>query len=539
MIAALLAGVLLGADAAPPRQPKLTVIFVVDQMRADYLDRFQPIFRDGMLRLRNDGVRFTRAFHEHAVTATAPGHATLITGCDPAHHGLIANMIPKATPGKFKLAAIDEDTKLVGSSGIMEGTGSSPRDMLVDGLGDWLKAANPKSQVAAFGLKNRSAAMLGGQHPDVCCFLDDKTGAFVTSTYYGNSLPEFVQQFDREHPASAEFGKDWTPILCDAEFDAVFASADDMAYEGRNGLADVKSATFPHPVKSGADFPFTPVGDRRVIELAARAVEAMHLGSDDAPDLLCVGLSAADYIGHSYGPESRELADAYARLDRHFGELMRVIESKVAKGDVVYALAADHGVSSIPEARAARGLEGGRLRIASLTTKLDSALDSEFGAADWIDAILPDVYLDREAVAKSGKRLEEIAERAAEIARSVTGIEDAWTRDQVLRPASTVPRPFLRAFNPQRSGDVVLAFAPHWQLDYLETVGYVKTNHSTHHEYDQHIPTVFLGLDLEPTIRTERFSSVDFAPTLAALNGVKPSGNVDGKAHALRGGSKP
>ncbi len=511
---------------APPR---LVVLVVIDQMRADYLDRFSPVLTDGLRRVRDESIRFTRAFHEHAVTATSPGHATLITGCNPARNGMIANQIPASTPGKFKLAAVDDQTKLVGG----EGTGSSSRDLLVPALGDWMKAKNKESRVVALGLKNRSAALLGGQHPDICCFLDDKSGRYVTSTWYASTLPPFVARFNDERPPEAEFGKSWTPILDDAQFDAVGATADAMAYEGRYGLATTKDTTFPHVVRSPADFTFFPLGDERTLELALRAIDAMDLGKDDAPDLLCVGLSASDYIGHAYGPESRELADYYARLDGTLGRFLREVESRREKGAVLFAFSADHGVSPVVEHLVQQGLDAGRLQIAKVTRAIDDSLDREFGASNWVDGVLPDVYLNRAAITNSGHRASEIEEAAARVVRTLPGIEDAWTRDQMTRAVPVAPDPFRRSFNADRSGDVVLAFKPNWQLDYLDTVGYVKTNHSTHHEYDQHIPMLFLRSGMARATRTERFSSVDLAPTIAQLLHVPPTCPVDGAAHEL------
>lgn len=517
------------AAASPP--PRLVVLIVIDQMRGDYLDRFAPIYaQDGGLEaFRRDGVRFARAFHEHAVTATAPGHATLVTGCDPAQHGMIANMIPTGEPGKFRLAAIDDRTKTVGG----EGAASSSRDLLVDAIGDWLQATNPRSQVVSIALKNRSATMLGGRRPDACLWFDDKSGRYVTSEWYTATLPEFVARFDREFPAAAELGGVWTPIVPDAAFDAVGATRDDEPYEGRFGLARTDDAAFPHRLEKFGDFTFQPRGDERTLELAAFAAADLGLGTDDAPDLLCIGLSAADYVGHAYGPDSRELVDHYARLDRAIGRWMRTIATRVAQEDVLYVLTADHGVSPIVEARIARGLEAGRIPVESVIQTVDRALDREFGAADWIDGVQPDIYLDRAAVERSGAAPGVVQAAAARAAKTVPGIEDAFTREQLSRPTPVVPDPFVRSFHRERSGDVVLAFRRFWQLDYLDVVGYVKTNHSTHHEYDRHIPMYFLRGGVPARIRTERFSSVDLAPTLARALRIPIPETVDGKVHDL------
>lgn len=519
------------AEAGTPTPPRLVVLIVIDQMRGDYLDRFAPIFAGdgGLEAFRRRGVRFARAFHEHAITATAPGHATLSTGCDPSQHGMIANQIPTGEPGKFRLAANDELSKTVGG----EGTASSPRDLLVDALGDWIRASNNASQVVSIALKNRSATMLGGQHPNVCLWFDDKSGGYVSSDWYTKSLPEFVSSFDQKFPAAQELGTTWEPIVSEALFDAVGASEDAMPYEGRYGLARTDDSSFPHPLKKYGDFTFQPRGDERTLELAAFAARSLALGTDAAPDLLCLGLSAADYVGHAYGPDSRELVDHYARLDRALGRLMKEIESRVGPGDVLYALSADHGVGPIVESLQSRGLDAGRIPARSFIRAIDRALDKEFGAADWVDGVLPDIYVNDAAIAACGRSADDVFAVAARAARSIAGIENAWTRDQMMRKTPIVPAPFIRSFHAERSGDVVIAFQRNWQFDYLETTGYVKTNHSTHHEYDQHIPMYFLSATLPPRIRTERFASVDLAPTIANLLRVAVPSHVAGRAFSL------
>src|SRR6478609_12074203 len=78
--------------AAENRAPRLAVVISVDQMRADYLDRFRPYFvADGFRRLTDQGAWFQDCHYQHAVTKTAPGHATILSGVHANIHGIIAN----------------------------------------------------------------------------------------------------------------------------------------------------------------------------------------------------------------------------------------------------------------------------------------------------------------------------------------------------------------------------------------------------------------------------------------------------------------
>lgn len=530
----VLSSLFLGAPAEPAPRPRLVVLVVVDQMRADYLDRFAPLFGGGLLRFRQDGVRFTGARHLHATTATGPGHATIATGAHPARHGIVSNVIPAAEPGAFRAVALDASRRNLNR----DAAGASPDDLLATALGDWIKAADSRSRVVALSFKTRAAVMLGGKHPDACAYVDTTTGEFTTSSYYAEELPAWLARFNREQPASAHFGKVWEPRVSDERFQAVGATADDMPFEGRFGLEDTSDRTFPHTMDEVGDLTFAPFGDERILALAAAALDEFQLGQDDAPDLLAISLSAADYIGHAYGPDSREMADYYAWLDAGLGEFLDAAERAAPPPRVLFVLTADHGVSPIVEHLLAQGVDAGRIRPATIVGAVDTALDELFGAEDWVFGAEPDVYLDGRVVARRGLDARLVQDAAAHAAKSVHGIRDAFPRHRLLEGDATVPAAFLRSFNGTRSGDVVLAFENHFHFDYLDVAPYVKANHMTRHDYDQRVPVVFLGGGLPASIRNEPFATIDIAPTLAAALGVAAPDGVDGAAVALAPGEE-
>lgn len=524
----LLTGWLLALAAAgaaapdPGPRPPLVVLIVVDQMRADYLDRFAPVFHSGLARMRKESVRFTRCRQQHAVTSTGPGHATLGTGRHPAKNGVIANTVPGPN-GKFHAVSVDAGEQMLSR----KASGVSSRDLLTDGLGDWIQAADPASQVVSLALKSRSAAMLGGLHPDVCVFADEGTGSYDSSTFYCDALPAFVRAFNAEHPVEGEVGRRWEPKLDDATFERLGCTADDMPWEGRYGFARRDDAAFPHVLESAKQIEFFPFGDERTLALALAAVDALGLGEDASPDLLCVGLSASDYVGHAWGPESRELADYYARLDPMLGDFLAAVESRVP--DVLFALAADHGVSPILEQQIARGMRAGRIFPRDVAASIDRALDHAFGDDDWVVTVQPDVYLSAAAVARHGRAAAEVEDAAAAAAKQIDGIEEAYPRHLLLDAKSDVPDAWRFAFNPVRSGDVMLRLERWFQLDYLDIAPYVRAQHASDQEYDQRIPLVFLHRGWTPEIRTEPVGAVDLAPTIAACLRVPAPGDVDGR----------
>ncbi len=534
ILAALLAGAFAAptsiegpAPSGPSERPRLVVLLVVDQMRADYLDRFAPIFRAGLRRFCTEGLRFNDARHVHGVTSTGPGHATIATGTHPSRHGIVANEIPGSVPGTFKRVSIDPDTPDV----VTGKPGGSPNDMLATALGDWMKEANDRTRVVAIAYKSRSATALGGKHADVCVYVDSSTATFTTSRYYAKEMPEFVRRFNDASPPSEWVGKRWEPRLTDAEFDRVECTIDAARYEGRFGLADANDASFPHEIRAVRDLVFTPFSDERVLGVAAAAIEACSLGADDVTDLLAISFSSADYVGHAYGPESREQADYYAWLDGALGEFLATCEA-ASGGRAHFVLTSDHGVGPIAESLIARGIDAGRVRVKSILDAVDAELDDRFGADDWALASLPDVYIDPLAIARHRADPHLVQDVVVSAVTRVRGIEAAYPRYRLEAGDPTIPAPLRHSFHSTRGGDVMLAFRRHYSMDYLDVAPYVKANHATQFEYDQRVPMVFLGFG-RAEVRGDRFATVDLAPTIASYLGVPVPETVDGRAFAL------
>jgi len=528
----LFAAALASADVDASPKPRLVVLIVVDQMRADYLDRFRGFLNGGLGRLRREGRSFAAARHEHAITSTGPGHASLASGSHPSRHGVVANQFrDPSTPGVFKKAADDANVRDL----TRDVAGCSPRDLLVPALGDWMKAADPRSRVLTVAFKSRSAAMLGGHGADACVWVDKDTCTFTTSSYYSETMPAWIATAQAEDPVTRYLGREWTPRLTDAQFDAARATADMMRYEGRDGFGNEEKATFPHPISEEGDLVFTPFSDQRVLNLTLRGLEALELGRDDAPDLLGISFSSADYVGHTYGPESRELVDYYAWLDEGIGRLIDATQKAAGADRVLYCLSSDHGIGEIVESLLARGIQAGRVRVKTVLETVDAALDHRYGEDDWALVSLPDIYLSTEALERHGVDPAAARKAVAQAVVTIRGIDGAYPRERLLDGDPSVPAAFRYSFHPARSGDVMLRFAPHHHLDYLDVAPYVKANHATQYGYDQRIPVVFFGAGVEAGIVTDPFRSIDVAPTIAARLGIPVPAGVDGRAMPLEG----
>ncbi|MGH7538475.1 MAG: alkaline phosphatase family protein, partial [Gemmatimonadales bacterium] len=298
-LALSLALALVGRDPTTPVRPKLIVVITVDQLRPDYLPRWRAQLTGGLGLLQAGGAVFTNAFQDHAVTETAPGHATILSGRWPSHTGIVTNAI----------GVEDSTAPLVGTSG----PGASPRRFRGTALYDWLRAADPRSLALSVSRKDRGAILpVGPARQEVYWY---RAGMFITSTYYRDSLPPWVRAFNALRIPFKSAGREFGTLLPDS----AYSEPDSASWE--NGGREV---TFPHrlPTDSGAAaiaFAGVPPMDSLTLAFALAGADALKLGRRGAIDLLAVSLSTTDAIGHAFGPDSRELHDQVLRLDRYLG----------------------------------------------------------------------------------------------------------------------------------------------------------------------------------------------------------------------------
>jgi len=345
------------------QRPRLAVVIVVDQMRADYLTRFASLYTGGLARLARSGTVFTNAYHNHAATETAVGHATISTGCYPARHGIVGNSWYDQELRKPVTAVGDSGCPVVGGSG--KG-GASPHNLLRTTVGDWLKTFSPQSKVYSVALKDRSAILMGGRHPNGAYWYDRTTGDYVTSTYYEDTLSSTVRAFDDQRLIDSFRTQGWRHLLPDTAYS--LSHADSFVAE-----SDGNHITFPHlfdssvqPKEYYAAFYSTPFADQLTLKLAEKIANEFQLGRDSIPDLLWISCSAADAIGHIYGPDSQEAQDYYLRLDRYLDTFFTALDSAIGPDMYVVVLTADHGAMTMPEDLAAQGIRGGRISLDSV-----------------------------------------------------------------------------------------------------------------------------------------------------------------------------
>ena len=533
----LLLGLLVSPLAGQePPAPRLAVVITVDQMRADFLVRFRPWFGEGgFRRLLEGGADFQNCHYQHAVTKTAPGHATILSGVNACVHGIIGNEWLDRTTFIQGNAVEDAAAPLVGlppragrypSATLAAKAGRSPRNFLGTTVGDRLKARyGAAAKVYGVADKDRSAILPAGAKADGAYWTEE--GIFVTSTYYHRELPAWVREFNTRRNADQYFGQVWDRLLAQPVYDAVQGPDDAPGEQPEDGLP----VTFPKRVDGGRSepggafynaFDHAPWNNDLVGEMAERLIEVGRLGQDDIPDLLAVGFSQPDKAGHAYGPDSHEVMDSYLRLDRTLARLLDLLEAKVGLAHCVIVLTADHGVSPLPERiQAEQGAAAaGRISAKDLDARANAALDTAFGPlpADLYWAVRDNsgYHLNPAALKARNLSASRVAETLREALLAFPGIAAAYTRAQLTAPdrLDEFGEMTRRSYYPARSADVLYIES---RFHFSRPLG---TTHGTPHDYDTHVPQVWFGAGIKPGMHPERVAVEDIAPTLAGLLGV-------------------
>ncbi len=502
-------------DPTGQAPPRLVVLVVVDQLRADLLDRYDGVFTAGLRRLRDEGFRFERATHDHAITLTAPGHATITTGTEPRKHGVVSNLWFEIREQQWLQVdnVLDPQVALVDDSTLM---GASPSVLERSGLADWLQEAHPGAKVVSVSGKARSAVLMATHSQAQVYWFEGALGRFVSSRHYMDGYPEWFEAFHQEVLPTTAGNFIWE-LEVPEEFREL-ARPDSADFEG-----DGIHTTFPHAY-ADSEWLFsqgrfwdwwatTPLLDGATRLLAQAAATAEELGQDDAPDLLAVSFSQTDRVGHAYGPLSLEQLDNLHRLDRELGAFLEWLDQEYGTEGYLLAFTADHGVADSPEYTVEQG--GWGMRIPR---------DSAFALQGIMNEVAGNVGgSDRAALAR-GLR--------AAVTR-ISWIEQAWTYPE-LEASSARADSFTvmqaRSHYPGRYSGLLgrqgleMRFMEH-SLLWVYPRG---STHGTPYLYDRHVPFILFGAGVSPGASDEPVSTADVAPTLAEALGIAFPEDLDG-----------
>lgn len=504
--------------------PKIVVGIVVDQMRQEYLFRFKDQFgENGFRRLMDEGYMYENMHYHYVPTYTAPGHTSIYTGSTPALHGIISNSWFDQKLNESVYCAFDTTVSGVGSA--TTNGRMSPRRLLTTTITDEFRlASNMRSRVIGISIKDRGAIFPAG-HLGQAYWYDSKTGDFITSTYYRNTLPDWLQTFNRKKPADAYLKKSWTLLKPESAYQA--SDADESIYEG--GL--LGKTTFPYDFSKDNKvgygmIPSTPFGNALLTEAVLAALDGEKLGQGSFPDFFCISFSSTDYIGHNFGPYSRELEDCYLRLDEHIATILDRLDRKFGKDNYIVFLTADHAVADNPQRSMDHHLPGGFFQE-NVFHQVSELLQEVLGEGEWVRSVSNmQVFLDREAIHAAGKDLEAARQKVADYLRTLEGIAASYTYSDMVQMDYGAEGPagaLRRGFNQIRSGDVLYLLEPGW----LETSYKTGTTHGSPYSYDTSVPMLWMGKGIDHGISTDYHVISDIAPTLATmLNIPAPSGTT-------------
>lgn len=508
-------------------RPKLVVVIVIDQFPSDYPQRFRSYFSTGGINLFfRRGAVFSRARYEHGILFTCPGHAVVMTGSYADVNGIVSNYWYDQKAGREEYCAADSSGSMVGAVG----QGRSPRYLADSTFGDVLKGSSGGlSRVVTISGKDRSAIMLGGHLADAAYWTLDTL--MVTSTYYEKELPRWVRDFNASGRASAYLGKPWTRLLPAGAYAAM--GPDDVATE-RNVAG--MGRTFPHRPPAGSPhdsliqaFESSPFHNELLAHFTMQAIVHEGLGRHQHPDLLAIGFSANDLIGHAYGPDSHEVMDVTIRTDRLLERLFQFLDRRVGLANVVIVVTGDHGVAPLPEVMRKQDphTEAARLDPSVVPAAAEAALKARYGPAGdtgWIaHHDYPYLYLNRAALGRKGVSVEDAERVVKEAVQELPGVQQAVTATELARQrARGAHSNAERSFFSGRSGNVYYQLRP-YVIPQERPEG---TSHGAIWPYDTDVPLLWFGSGIVPGKYVGAAAPSDIAPTLSALLGIaEPSGS--------------
>lgn len=531
------AGAKTGKFAAESEKPKLVLVMVVDQMRADHLTRFAGVYRHGFARLAREGAQFSQAYHHHAYTVTAVGHSTIATGSFPARHGIVGNDWYDFQQAKSVYCAEDSEAKLLGYPDAKPSSGRSPRNLLTSTSADWIKASSPQSKVFGVARKDRAAILSTGKKADGAFWFNGDDGNFITSDYYGKKAPEWLEAFNSKRAVDRYLGKEWRK---DRKEETYFLAREDTFASEANGV----DTFFPHALEGQSGQPdkryyarlqTSPYIEKLVLELVQDLIEAENIGSDSHTDFLFVGFSGADDVGHSYGPLSQESMDYFMHLDQYLGDFLSYLDEKVGRDNYLTILSSDHGVLPMPEELARRGFDSKRIPRDDIRRDIQNAQQEvmqELGLAGQLILRVQgySLFVNYDLAEKSSLSPAQVDQKLAATLEKIPYIAGVFTKEQIAvagENASLLLQRAKNSYQPDRSGDLHFRLQEHYLVDNA-----YGTSHGSTYDYDAHVPILFIGKGIANKIIDTPVHTVDIAPTIADWLGIRPGNEIDGKSFA-------
>lgn len=509
-------------------KPKLVVVMVVDQMRADYISRYWDYFGEGGLkRLINKGYTNKNTNYNFFPTYTAAGHASISTGSIPSLNGIVGNDWYDRNQQKSVYCTSDNSVSTIGSNS--QAGKMSPSSLLTTTVGDELRlATNFRSKVIGVALKDRAAILTAGHNATGVYWFDETTGGFISSSYYTNALPGWLTSFNNQKLSDKYLSEIWKTSLPIENYQST-STKDDVVYEGK--FKGETSPTFPHNIPSirkGYNYGLIrslPNGNKLTFDLAKAAIEGEKLGQNTVPDLLNVSFSSPDYIGHQFGPRSIEVADMYIKFDQDLSDFLSYLDTKVGKDNYVICLTADHGAAENPVFLQDNKLPGGYAN-GGIVDSLNNHLKTLYGIEPVTAFKNLQLYLDHSVIQKKNISYNDVVSEIKKTLLTQESINSVYSKEEILVSGNeNSPLSLLRnGFYYQRCGDITIVMNSGWLGSSGSKTG---TTHGSTNLYDTHVPLIWYGKNISAGKDYSDTKVSDIAITLSGILDIQsPSGNI-------------
>lgn len=509
--------------------PKLMVGITVDQMRYDYLTKYWKDYSDeGFKKLMREGYSCKNHHFSYAPTYTGPGHASIFTGTTPAYHGIIGNSWYDRYEKSSKYCTGDSTVLGVGNTTLAGQM--SPKNMISSTITDELKLHfNGRSKTIGVSIKDRGAILPAGHLADAAYwFIGGDEGNFISSTYYMNELPDWVNSFNASSYKDSLMDSGWNMLKPEKDYDE--SIIDNNQYEAP--FTGKLQPTFPYDFSQLADrngrydlIKGSPLGNSIVTEMAINCIKNEALGQDEFTDFLAVSFSSTDYVGHRFAPAAIETQDCYLRLDLEIARLLNELNAAVGEDNYTVFLTSDHGAVHNPNYLKKLGMPAGYFKLDEVNSRVDSAIQNAFNLEGLIESYSNDQLFFNDSLITAHKlnktKLEEVASNAA---LGYEGVYTVLTRTQLVNTefSSGLNHVLQNGFSTKFSGDVLVVPRPGWMS--YPTKG---TSHGSPFAYDTHVPLLFYGSGIKPGFTDKRTNIKDIASTVASLLGMQmPNANT-------------
>lgn len=506
----------------PPEKPRLVIGIVVEQLKYDQLEKFRDrLGENGIKRLINEGTYFKNAAFEYMLTQSAPGHSTISTGAEPSYHGITSDSW--YVPLKNELIFCTNDISVNPVGGSYEAGLHSPVNLQASSFSDELEmSSNKKAKVFAVGIKESSAILSAGHAADAAYWFDNTSGTWMSSTYYIDSLPDYVKDFNAMKYPDTYLNGVWSLFRPASEYSDCVADSNKFE-SGFNGTGyfpyDLKKLRAKGAFNARNDYSLlreTPFANTLTTNFAKRIIEKEKMGKDDVTDYISICYSATDNIGHRFGPSSVETGDAILRLDNEIKELLTYVNDSIGKRNVLIYFTSAHGISEIPDILSSHRIPAGYFKQNQALQLLRSYLNAVYGEGDWVKGYSErQVFLNRTLIEDARLSLEDVQKKVARFLVQFTGVAAAYPYSafEANDFGNGNLKRIINSFNPQRSGDVIVTLNPGW----VEKEGDYVTNHNSPYEYDSHVPLIWYGWTVNRSTVTRLVNMTDIAATLSSL----------------------